>query len=122
MAVTASCAPACGINLVRRVPSADGQWEAILFERDCGATTDFGTHLSVLRAGAKLPNKPGNVFIADSDHGRAPLVEGNVIDVSIQWAGPDSLVVRYDPRARIFSQESKVQGISVHYIAGASGA
>jgi len=109
----------CGVSLVRRVPSPDGRWEAVLFERDCGATTDFATHVSVLRTGAKLPNKPGNLFIADSDHGRAPLVDGNVINVSIQWAGPDSLVVRYDRKARVFSQEPKVQGISVVYVADA---
>jgi len=112
----------CGVSLVRRVPSPDERWEAVLFERDCGATTDFATHVSVLRTGAKLPNKPGNLFIADSDHGRAPLVDGNVINVSIQWAGPDSLVVRYDRKARVFSQEPKVQGISVVYVADAGGA
>ena len=117
-----SCAPACGVSLVRRVPSPGERWEAVLYERSCGATTDFGTHLSVVRTGAKLPNKPGNVFIADSDHGRAPLVQGNVIAISIQWAGPDSLVVRYDRRARVFSQEPKVQGVSVQFVADAGGA
>src|SRR6266542_2268090 len=103
LALAPSCAPMCGVSLVRRVPSPDGRWEAVLFERDCGATTDFATHVSVLRTGAKLPNKQGNQFIADSDHGQAPHVDGNVINVSSQWAGPDSLVVRYDRKARFFS-------------------
>jgi hypothetical protein len=110
------------VSLVRRVPSPDGRWEAVLYERDCGATTDFATHLSLLRARAKLPNKPGNLFTADSDHGRAPLVEGNIINISVQWAGPDSLIVRYDSRARVFSQESKREGVSVAYIPIAGGA
>jgi len=112
----------CGVSLVSRVPSPDGRWEAVLFERDCGATTDFATHVSLLSAGAKLPNKPGNVFTADSDHGQAPLVAGNVINVSIKWAGRDSLEVRYDRRARVFSQEPKVQGVSIVYVAVAGGA
>ena len=105
-----------------RVPSPDGRWEAVLFERDCGATTDFATHVSLLSAGAKLPNKAGNVFTADSDHGQAPLVAGNVISVSIKWAGRDSLEIRYDRRARVFSREPKVQGISIVYVAVAGGA
>ena len=120
--VAPSCTSTCGVNLVNRVPSPDGQWEAVIYERSCGATTDFSTHLSVLRTGARVPNKPGNLFIADSDHGSAPLVEGNVINMSIQWAGSDSLVVRYDRRARVFAQVSHVQNITVAYVPVAGGA
>ena len=106
----------CGVSVVRRVGSPDGRLEAVIFERDCGATTDFGTGLSVVRVGRQVGNHVGNVLVADSDHGRAPLDSGNVIRLSVQWIGSDSLIVRYDRRARVFQQHASAEGVSVRYI------
>ena len=106
----------CGATVVRRVPSPDGRLEAVLYERSCGATTDFGTSLSVIRAGGKVRNHVGNLLVADSDHGLAPLDSGNVIRLSLQWIGSHSLVVRYDRRARVFQQHPNANGVSVRYI------
>ena len=106
----------CGARIVRRLPSPDGRLEAVIYERDCGASTDFGTNLSVVRTGAQVGSKAGNLFVADSDHGRAPLDSGNVIQLSVHWIGSDSLVVRYDRRARVFQQQPGTNGVQVQYI------
>src|SRR5262245_58183565 len=106
----------CGASIVRRLPSPDGRLEAVIYERDCGATTDFGTNLSVVRAGAAVGNHAGNLFVADSDHGRAPLDSGNVIHLAVQWIGSNSLVVRYDRRVRVFQQHRAAQGVQIQYI------
>jgi hypothetical protein len=105
----------CGVTVVRRTPSPNGRLEAVLFERNCGATTDFGTNLSVLKRGSQIPNDPGNLLVADSDHGRAPLEPGHVIRLSVDWLGSDSLIVRFDRRARVFRQDNHAHGVSVRY-------
>jgi hypothetical protein len=105
----------CGVSVVRRVASPDGRLEAVLFERNCGATTDFATNLSVVSAGSKIKNDVGNLLTADSDDGHALLDSGHVIHVSIEWIRSDSLVVRYDRRARVFRQTGSAHGVSVSY-------
>lgn len=107
----------CGESVVRRIPSPDGRLEAVIFESDCGATTDFGTNLSVVRTGTKVENDVGNLLTADSDHGRATVDSGYVIHLSVDWVGSDSLIVRYDRRARVFRQRNGVHGVSVTYAA-----
>lgn len=107
----------CGISVVRRVPSPDGRLEAVVFERDCGATTDFGTNLSVVKTGSTITDDGGNLLVADSDHGRAPLDSGNVIHLSVEWIGSDSLLVHYDRRSRLFQQTRGALGVSVRYVA-----
>ena len=106
----------CGASIVRRMPSPNGRLDAVIYEYDCGATTDFGTSLSVIRAGDDVGNHPGNLLVADSDNGRAPLDSGHVIRLSVQWIGSDSLVVRYDRRAQVFQQHESANGVGVQYI------
>src|SRR5919198_6253720 len=94
----------CSLEVIRRTPSPDGRLEAVLFQRNCGATTDFATNLSVVRTGRVISSLAGNLLIADSNHGRAPLDSGYVVHVSVEWIASDSLMVRYDARARLFKK------------------
>src|SRR5882672_12887453 len=110
----------CGSEVVSRTPSPDGYLEAVLYEANCGATTDFGTHVAVVRAGTTIPSVGvfdggPTLLVADSDHGRAPLDSGHVIRVRLRWVSSDSLVVQYDRRARIYQQRDRSHGVSVTY-------
>ena len=105
----------CSLLVVRRTLSPNGHREAVLYQRNCGATTDFATNLSVVSAGARIANARGNVLVADSYDGQAPLDSGSVIHLSVKWLGDDSLLVQYDRRARLFRQELRVRGVSVRY-------
>src|SRR5947208_16689490 len=58
---------------------ADGALDAVLFQRDCGATTGFSTQVSVVSLGQQSPDEPASAFVADCDHGAAP---------SASWGGP----------------------------------
>jgi hypothetical protein len=62
----------CGNEEAFRVPSPDGKIEAVVFERDCGATTDFSTQISILPKGASVQSGAGNALTADTNHGAAP--------------------------------------------------
>jgi hypothetical protein len=44
----------CVKEIVRRTPSPNGRREVVLFRRNCGATTDFATNLSVVRTGSDI--------------------------------------------------------------------
>lgn len=53
----------CGNNVLHTIPSPDGKVKAVLFQRDCGATTRASQQLFLLPQGEKLPNKPGNTAV-----------------------------------------------------------
>lgn len=55
----------CGNEIFQEAYSPDGEYKAVVFQRDCGATTGFSTQISILKASADLPDKGGNVFIID---------------------------------------------------------
>jgi hypothetical protein len=55
---------ACGNQLYQEVLSPDNKYKAVVFQRDCGATTGFSTRVSILRADAKFTDKvEDNIFL-----------------------------------------------------------
>lgn len=40
-------------------------------------------------------------------------------EIQIQWASPDSLEVRFDPRVRVFERDPYVSGINVRFVSEA---
>lgn len=93
----------CGNEIVRVEPSPGGRYDAVLFQRSCGATTGFTTQISVLPRGGR-PTGSGNAFVADDDHGRARPGAWNGPLAEMAWLGPDRLLIRYAARSRIFKQ------------------
>ena len=102
------CFDPCGNDEVVRVPSPDVKFEAVIFQRDCGATTDFSTQISVLPKGTSLPKAGGNVYIGDSDHGAAPTAKWSGPPVDVKWSANRQLTVVTHPAARIFRTEANV--------------
>jgi hypothetical protein len=105
-----ACADPCENRTLSELTAPSGNKRALVFERSCGATTGFSTHVSVLNASDPVPKSAGNTFNADSDHGAA-----KDMTVTVRWAAPDQLVVRYPARARIFRRESQATGVAVAY-------
>ena len=105
-----ACDSMCGNEIISSVPSPSGTHYAVVFQRNCGATTGFSTQVSVLPAGKRLPNDPGNTFIADEGHDYSvPL------DVAVSWDSEKVVRLEYDARLRIFRNESQVRGVKVVY-------
>src|SRR5262245_58728358 len=79
--LAASCGKfdSCGNDVLARVPSPTGSRQAIVFERDCGATTGFSTQISIVGRDEVVREQPstwaatesGNVLVIDADHGAA---------------------------------------------------
>jgi hypothetical protein len=115
----ASCLPAadCSNDILQDVPSPDGRRHAVVFVVNCGATTDFSTQVSVLTK-AWTVNDRGNVFIVDSDHGKAdPTSPAGGLNVTVRWLDKRTLEVRYDGRARIFTREIRHDDTDIRYVA-----
>lgn len=71
--------------------------------RNCGATSDFATVISVGRA-TEPQEAATEVFVADSDHGSALEGGGGAIWTSVVWSAPGKLSVVYASKARVFKQ------------------
>ena len=105
----------CGNHLVAEYVSPDGRAKLVVFQRDCGATTDFSTQASLVTPDAKLPGSGGNLFIADTDHGIAPAGPGGGPELRVRWDGPKTLLLQHHPKARVFKAERLLNGVEVGY-------
>lgn len=112
--ILSGCSNACSNTVVDRANSPDGLHSAMMFQRDCGATTSFSTQVSVVERG-KEPSGGGNTFRADDDHGASPDGEWGGPWAQITWLAPDHLLIRYAAKSRLFAQEDKVSGIKISY-------
>jgi hypothetical protein len=88
---------------------------AVLFERDCGATTAFTSQVSFVAAHDGATGS-GHAFIADDDHGAAPSANWAGAPVSMRWTSPTHLIIGYDFRTRVFKREGQVDGVEISYV------
>lgn len=120
----------CDNSFVSRSRSPDGVYEAMVYSEDCGgAPTDISTHVTIVSAGARVPSRWGStgpavtppdtgspILVIDSNHGAAPARfpgEGPTVDAT--WVSRDSLLLRFDPQARVLRQESTAGPVVVRY-------
>ena len=103
-------------EIIKEIPSPTGNYKAVIFQRDCGATTGFSTQISIIKINEKLPNKSGNIFIADTNHGEAPAAPWGGPRVKVTWKNNNKLVVHYNTKARIFKETTPIYRIDIEYI------
>ena len=75
----------CENQVFTEVFSPDKTHKAVLFQRDCGATTGFSSQVSLLKAGSTLANEGGNVMVVDGHP------DDNAI--TLTWSSNDELVI-----------------------------
>ena len=100
---TACLSGLCANTITQRAPAPGGRYEAIVFTRDCGATTDYSTQVALVRLGHHLPDRPGNVFISAHPTG-----------ARVEWVAADTLLVHYGS-ANPFLKAPVVEGVTVVY-------
>lgn len=105
----------CGNQIIEEVLSPNGNNKITVFERNCGATTDFSTQISIMNTESELPNKAGNLFIADTGRGKAPSGPGGGPKVEIAWKDSNSVVIKHHKNVRVFKSKSKVKDINIVY-------
>jgi len=105
----------CGNEIIAQFPSPQGTRKVVVFQRDCGATTGFSTHASIIGISQVLENEAGNVFASDTDRGLAPSGPGGGPALAVAWQSENSVRLSFHPKARVFKRESEVEGIHVTY-------
>jgi hypothetical protein len=108
------CSDGCVNALISRADAPDGVRSAVMFQRDCGATTGFSTQISIVEHGDE-PSGSGNVFRADDDHGAAAAGEWGGPWAEMRWLAPDRLLVRYAAKSRLFQQNTEILGVKISY-------
>lgn len=106
-------------EVVGDVPSPDGKWDVVMMVRNAGAVTEYSTQISVVRAG-RLPRalalcRPGNVFIADGNHGTVAVDGRGFMDVDVAWKSPNLVAIHFPASARVFKQERRFQTLTLTY-------
>jgi hypothetical protein len=103
LAGVTGCDFGCGNEVVSSTSSPSHAVSAVVFNRNCGATTGFNTQVSIVRAGT-APSGAGNTLILD---GTVPL--------KFLWVSESKLRITGLGSAKVFKQEQSVAGVSVAY-------
>jgi len=101
--VVSGCDAGCDNEVISAVPSPSGAFDAVVFNRGCGATTGFNTQVSIVKAGT-APVGAGNTLVLS---GKVPL--------QLQWLSASKLSISGLGSAKIFKQEQSAAGVSVAY-------
>ncbi|MFZ1494140.1 MAG: hypothetical protein WAU60_12095 [Candidatus Competibacter denitrificans] len=97
----------CGNEIFQEKAAPKGRFKAVLFQRDCGATTGFSTQVSLIPVDAPLPNESGNVFVTNS--------HPQDTQINLQWRTPENLLIRNGVSLKTIKQEVFYQGIRIDY-------
>lgn len=88
----------CGNYPYASIESPDTNYKAVIFQRDCGATTGFSTQISILPVNKTLKNESGNIFTMDGHPEEvAPL---------LKWLDNSTLKVSINSKNKIYLSES----------------
>lgn len=102
----------CGTELLSEVLSPDGKVKAVAFLRNCGATTDYVTAISLaaptddLTADSRFftPRRLGTLFRASGAQ-----------DLHLEWRSPTALVVSYPRGADAWLRQPEHGEIRITY-------
>lgn len=89
----------CGNEVFQEVLSPDGTYKAVVFQRDCGATTGFSTQVSILKASSQLANRAGNVFAIDG--------HPDWTQIRVRWDGNRAMNLDYPSGYDVSVQKSQ---------------
>lgn len=115
MILTYTADSMCDNQIISGTELRELNMNVVVFQRDCGATTGYSTQISLLGVGEELPNESGNIFTADTDHGKAPSAEGGGPEVRIEIISGDHVKILHHPNARVFNNQNQWKGVKISY-------
>ena len=108
----------CATTVIDQVASPNGKLKAVLFQVDCGATTDFNSHVAIIPSNIDSSQKdslPQSFFAADGNHGRAPAGKGGGPEVQLRWQTDNRLEIQHHNLVRIIRAETKSEDVAIQY-------
>lgn len=98
----------CQNDVIQEVYSPDRRHKAIVYERNCGATTGWSTQISVIDGADSLPRRSGNVYKADG--------YPDWFAIRLSWEDNDSLVIEHNGKPLPIQARDRIGGIRVRYV------
>lgn len=83
--LSAGCGDLCGNEVVSETKSPDAKLKVVVFEIECGATTNFSTQISILPSNQSLPTSAGDLFTADDNNHAVPLGNKGTMEIKARW-------------------------------------
>ena len=106
----------CVNTVVRSEESPDGRFKAVLFERNCGATTGFSSQVSIIGREDELGNEAGNVFVAGTGDRSGSVAPRGGPMVALRWRHATRLEVRHDSTAAVFRSVRRLGAVRISYL------
>ena len=98
-------AACCDNEILTVSPSPDGARKAVVFMRNCGATTGFNTQVSIIPAHTPAPRGEGNALVVDGWH-----------TLHLHWRDNDELEIGDYGSARVFHQAGTAGDVHLHFV------
>lgn len=108
----------CAATIIDQVASTNGKLKAVIFQIDCGATSDFNSQVTIVPGDRDVSGKdalPRSFFAAERDHGRAPEGKEHGPEVRLNWLSDRSLEIQHHELARIIRAEKTSNGVVIDY-------
>lgn len=105
------CAPRCINNVLEEVPDPSGSRVAVLYTRECGATTGPSTNVGVTTRGVGVPPGVGNVLVMKDPISAAESSR----TTRLRWHSTDTLEISLVTGRAIQSRVGLINGTTVIY-------
>jgi hypothetical protein len=105
----------CGNQIIEEIPSPNKEFKAVIFTRDCGATTGYSTQLSIIKISANLENEGGNVLTMSDKTGDGLTSENGGVKVEATWSTDTTITIYLDNRTDFITHVDEINGIKVSY-------
>ncbi|MFO1057194.1 MAG: hypothetical protein U1E53_09525 [Dongiaceae bacterium] len=97
-------APGCEVTERASIPSPDGRHRAVVFSRDCGATTGFSTQLALLGAADRLSIGSDAALVVDGRH-----------ELDVRWTADRSVAVAVPKGDRVYRRAASQSDVTILY-------
>lgn len=98
----------CATTIFDQSISHSGTLKAVLYQVDCGATTGFNRHVSIVSSDADLTKKNPKL-------GPSPFALRGMPEVKMAWLSSDHLEVQYSESANVLRAEPNSKGVAIEY-------
>ena len=107
----------CENKVMSRTLSPDGASASVVFVRDCGATTQYSTQVSIIPGKSVFLEQPtewsstegGNALVVDGGDWASPE------PIHVQWVSSARLILTRPRGAQVFQQHAQVRGIAIEH-------
>jgi len=95
----------CDVTTKEKVVSPNRDLIAVVFEKNCGATTPENTQIGIQRSSSRSPENDLTPFVVVHGHHR----------LAIKWLDNDHIEITLPKNDKVYRQNSHAEGVSVTY-------